>query len=416
MKIVRFVLLFWLASFGCAAATDITVLYPQPYLYQAPLEAIVHAFAEKHPDIQIKLLAPTKSYEEAASAVLRSAVTRTIPDIVFNGTNLMHIFVDRNLAVSLEPFVKAEIDWEKQGYVPAMVSTGKVNGALYGMPFALSTPIMYYNTDLLAKAGGDAAAPPRTWPEAIALGAKISALGGDTKGMFIAWQTTGNYLWQDLLFSNGGKLLSADGRQVGFNTPQGLETFKILHDMVVTGGMPNYTDEQATQAFAAGKIGMFFSSSARVNAFTKQIGGRFGLRTAAFPAPTPDSPLVSGGAEMMIFTRDAAKQKAAWEFIKFAAGPVGQTIMVKHIGYMPSNQIAVDTPDLLGDYYAANANMRTAISLLPRATRWLGFPGDNSLKAIDVIYNGIESVIAQSATPEAALAAVSSQVQALLPK
>ena len=404
------------ATAKAAAAVEISVLYPQPYLYQAPIEEIVRAFAEKRPDIQVKLLAPTKSYEEAASAVLRSAVTGAIPDVVFNGTNLMHLFVDRKLAVSLDAFMRAEKDWDKQGYVPGMVSTGVVGGQLYGLPFALSTPIMYVNVDLLKRAGGDPDALPQTWPAALELARKITNKEAGIDGSYMLWTTTGNYLWQELLFTHGGEMLSADGKSVGFNTPAGLKTFEVLHDLVTEGGMENLTDEQATQAFIAGRIGLFFCSSARVNSFTKQIGKRFELCTAPFPSPQPDSKVVSGGASMMIFAKDAEKQAAAWEFIKFAGGPVGQTVMVRHIGYMPSNQIAIDTPAMLGDFYRDNPNMRTAITQLPRATRWLGFPGPNSLKAIQVIYDNMESVVAGRAAPRNALDQSVTQVQGLLPK
>ncbi|KAF0100834.1 MAG: multiple sugar transport system substrate-binding protein [Rhodospirillaceae bacterium] len=409
-------LLFGFAGMRGAGAVEITVLYPQPYLYQAPIEEIVKAFAAKRPDIQVKLLAPTKAYEETASAVLRGAVTGSMPDIAFNGTNLMHLFVDRKLAVPLDGFVAKEADWEKQGYVPGMISTGLVNGKLYGMPFALSTPILYFNADLLRKAGGDPAQPPKTWPELLALARRITDAASNTHGSYMVWTTTGNYLWQELLFTNDGQMLSPDGKKVGFDTPAGLKTFEILRDLVKEGGMPNLTDEQATQAFIAGQIGFYMSSSARVNSFTNKIGSRFELGTAPFPSPRPDSKIVSGGATMMILAKDPAKQAAAWEFIKFAAGPIGQTIMVRHIGYMPSNQIAIDTPELLGNYYANNPNMRTAISQRARTTAWLGFPGENSLKAIQVIYDVMESVVAGKATPEEALKRSVTQVQALLPK
>ncbi|TAJ87765.1 MAG: ABC transporter substrate-binding protein [Reyranella sp.] len=409
-------LLFGFAGMRGAGAVEITVLYPQPYLYQAPVEEIVKAFAAKRPDIQVKLLAPTKAYEETASAVLRGAVTGSMPDIAFNGTNLMHLFVDRKLAVPLDGFVAKEADWEKQGYVPGMISTGLVNGKLYGMPFALSTPILYFNADLLRKAGGDPALPPKTWPELLALARRVTDAASNTHGAYMVWTTTGNYLWQELLFTHDGQMLSTDGKKVGFDTPAGLKTFEILRDLVKEGGMPNLTDEQATQAFIAGQIGFYMSSSARVNSFTNKIGSRFELGTAPFPSPRPDSKIVSGGATMMIFAKDLAKQAAAWEFIKFAAGPIGQTIMVRHIGYMPSNQIAIDTPELLGNYYANNPNMRTAISQRARTTAWLGFPGENSLKAIQVIYDVMESVVAGKATPEDALKRSVTQVQALLPK
>lgn len=402
-------------SLKTASAVEISVLYPQPYLYQAPIEEIVRSFSEKHPEIQIKLLAPTKAYEEAASAVLRGAVTGSMPDVAFNGTNLMHLFVDRKLAVPLDGFVKAEKDWDRQGYVPGMISTGVVNGQLYGLPFALSTPITYVNADLLRKSGRDVSSLPRTWPEVFALTRALTNREAGIDGSYILWTTTGNYLWQELLFTNDGEMLSDDGKSVAFNSPAGLKTFQILKDLVTEGGMQNLTDEQATQAFIAGRIGLFFGSSARVNNFTKQIGSRFELVTAPFPSPRPDSKVVSGGATMMIFAKDPAKQAAAWEFIKFAAGPIGQTIMVRNIGYMPSNQIAIDTPELLGDFYAKNPNMRTALSQLPRARRWLGFPGPNSLKAIQVIHDRMESVISGRASPEQALQQATTEVQALLP-
>lgn len=404
-----------LAMCGSAIAVEITVLYPLPFLYQQPLAAIAKEFMERRPDVQIQLLAPTKAYEETASAVLRGAVTRTPPDIAFNGTNLMHIFVDRGLAVSLEPFARAEPDWERMGYIPAMISNGTVNGTFYGMPFALSMPIMYYNADLVRKAGGDPDQPPRTWPEVIALGERISR-GREAKGIFIHWQATGNYLWQGLLFSHGGRLLSPDGKRTGFNTQQGLKTFQLIDEMVALGGMPNLTEEQSMQAFASGQIALYLASSARLNHLSKQVGRRFELRTAPFPAPVANAPIVSGGSVMMIFAKDREKQNAAWDFIKFASGPIGQNIMVRNIGYLPSNQIAIDTPELLGTYYAENPNTRTALSQLPRATRWLGFPGDDGLKAIDVIYDSIESVVARRASPEEALLRATTQVDALLPK
>jgi multiple sugar transport system substrate-binding protein len=399
-----------------AGAVEITVLYPQPYVYQVPIEEMVKAFAEKHPDIKVRLLAPTKSYEEAASAVLRSAVTGNLPDVAFNGTNLMHLFVNRKLAVPLDGFVKTEKDWEAQGYVPGLLSTGEVNGQLYGLPYALSTPILYFNADLVRKAGGDPAAPPQTWPEFLALAHKITDPASNTHGAYMVWTTTGNYLWQELLFTHDGKMLSDDGKKVGFDTPTGLKTFEILRDLVTVGGMPNFTDDQGTQAFIAGQVGLYLCSSARVNSLMEKVGKRFELGTAPFPSPRPDSKIVSGGATMMIFAKDPAKQAAAWEFIKFAAGPVGQTIMVHNTGYMPSSQIAIDTPDLLGDYYKNNPNMRTAISQRARTTAWLGFPGENSLKAIQVIYDAMESVIAGKAMPEQAWQRSVTQVQALLPK
>ncbi len=399
-----------------AATTEINVLYGLPWLFKETQETIARDFMAEHPDIKVNLLAPVKSYEEVMTAVLRGAAAGSLPDIAFCGTNLMGVAVDRNLAVPLDDFIKAEPDFAKQGYVPSMLATSVVRGRQYGMPFALSTPIAYYNADIVRRAGGDPDHLPATWPEVIALGEKINKLGDGSRSAFIHWQTTGNYLWQALLFTNGGKLLHDGGKRVAFNSPEGLAALNVLHDLTTRAKMPNFTREQARQDFTAGQLGMQFSSSAELSLVTKQIGGKFELRTAPFPTPRPDAPIVSGGATAMIFAKDKAKQQAAWTYLKYLSGAHAQAIMARLTGYLPSNQIAIDRPDLLGDYYAANPNARTSLSQLPRATAWVGFPGDNAVKIIDVVNDGLESVVTGKAEPKAALARMEADANALMPK
>ncbi|RVT91999.1 ABC transporter substrate-binding protein [Rhodovarius crocodyli] len=399
-----------------AANVEVTVLYSQPGLYKEAHETIVREFAKREPSITVRLLAPTRAYEEAASAVLRGAVTNSIPDVVYNGTNLLHLFVDRRLAVPLDPYIAADEGFARDGYIPAMLSTGHLGGHQYAVPFALSTPITFYNEQLVRRAGLDPDAPPADWPGMLDWAQRITALGAPAKGIDIKWQTTGNYLFQALLFSHGGKLLSEDGKRVGFDSPEGLRSFQLLREMVTRGGMADATAEQAMQDFIAGNIGMHLTSSANLNTLMAQIGERYTLRTAPFPVPNPDARIVSGGAAATLFSRTEDKRQAAYKYIRFATGPIGQTIMVNHIGYLPCSRVAIETPELLGNYYARDRNTRTSLSQLPRATGWLGFPGPNSLKAIDAVYAAMEATVAGRSTPEQALARSVEQVNALLPR
>ncbi|QWG18290.1 ABC transporter substrate-binding protein [Bradyrhizobium sediminis] len=401
---------------SASAATEINVLYGLPWLFKETHETIAREFMAENPGIKVNLLAPAKSYEEVVTAVLRGAVAGSVPDVAFCGTNLMGVVVDRALAQPLDQFISDEKDWAKQGYIPGMLATSQVDGKQYGMPFALSTPIAYYNIDIVKRAGGDPDNLPKTWDDVLALSEKINKLGGDTKSMFIHWQTTGNYLWQALLFTNGGKLLTEDKKKAAFNSPEGMRALTALHDFSARAKMPNYTREQGRQDFTAGMLGMQFSSSAELTLVTKQIGSKFELRTAPFPTPRLDTKIVSGGATAMLFAKDKDKQKAAWAYMKYLSGARAQTTMARLTGYIPSNQIAIDTPAMLGDYYAKAPNARTSLQQLPRATAWVGFPGDNSVKIIDVITDNLESVVALRAAPKDAMVRMEAEVNALLPK
>src|SRR5436190_1850920 len=90
--------------------------------------------------------------------------------------------------------------------------------------------------------------------------------------------------------------------------------------------------------------------------------------------------------------------------------------MVNATGYMPGNEIAVKTPDLLGAFYARSPNHLTSIQQLPLLTEWASFPGDNSLKIIEVIKHHIESLVTGKRTAEQVMPELVGDVSNLLPK
>lgn len=176
------------------------------------------------------------------------------------------------------------------------------------------------------------------------------------------------------------------------------------------------TPNEMLAAFSAGKIGMMVTTTARVNAVTKQIGGKFELKTGNYPDLKEGvSRLPAGGNVAIITAKDKDKQKAAWEFLKFATGPEGGAIMVKTTGYMAPNTKAAD---LLKDFYAENPNQAVALSQLPYLTGWYAFPGDNGLKITDVIKDRLQSVMdgSRAEEAEAVLADMAADTQALLPR
>jgi hypothetical protein len=136
-----------------------------------------------------------------------------------------------------------------------------------------------------------------------------------------------------------------------------------------------------------------------VAAAERQIGGRFQFKTVAFPLAVGGGRLPAGGNVVMVFAKDAERQKAAWKYVKFTTGPVGQTTMVNSTRYMSGNEIAVKTPDLLGAFYTRSPNHLTSTQQLPLLTG-ASFPGDNSLKIIEVIKHHMESLVTGKRTAE----------------
>ncbi len=287
---------------------------------------------------------------------------------------------------------------------------------MHGLAFAASTPIVYFNEDLVRKAGGNPDAFPTTWDGIFELARKIEALGDGTVGMYHSWTITGNWMWQALVLSHGGTMLSADEKKVAFDGDGGKRAIQLMGRMLKEGKMPNLAHEAARQSFFAGKMGIWTESTSLLRVADDSVGGRFKWRTAVFPIPGPNAKLPTGGMAAMMFATAPEKQKAAWEFMKFATGAEGATMMVKGTGYMPPNSLPADNPAMLKPFYATRPNHLISLKQQPLMTAWYAFPGDNALKIIAVIKDHLQSVVDTSVQPDAALAAMAKDVQNLIPK
>lgn len=399
------------------SATEITVQYAIPDIFKEVHEEVAKQFMAATPSVKIKFLAPAKEYEDATQQVLRAAVTNNLPDVSYQGLNRQRIFVDRKLAIPLAPLIKAEKDWASKGYDGSLLTLGYVKGEPYGMGFSLSTPIIYFNADLVKKAGVDPANFPKTWDGIFELARKINKPDEKVYGFHFDWDITGNWMWQALNFSNGGTMLTADESKVAFGGEAGQKSIRLLRQMVDQGTMRDVSQATALQDFVSGRLGIWGHSTSRLGGVTKQAQGVFDLRTATFPLGAGDKSLLpAGGNAALIHAKDPAKQKAAWEYVKFATGPIGATIMVKGTGYFPANALPAKDPKMLGEFYEKNPNHRTAIGQLPKMTAWYAFPGENGLKITDVIKDHLQSVVNKSGAPEAVLAKMVTDTQALLPK
>ncbi|MGX9429813.1 MULTISPECIES: ABC transporter substrate-binding protein [Bradyrhizobium] len=397
--------------------TEIVLQYPYPELFTETHKRIAEEFAKERPDIKITLRAPYESYEDATQKVLREAVTNQMPDVTFQGLNRIRVLVDKNIPAQLDDYIVAEKDFDRKGFHQAMFDIGTASGKIYALPFAISLPIVYVNLDLLKQAGGDPNNLPKTWDELIAQAKKIKALGPDINGVTYVWDITGNWLWQAPVFARGGSMLNTDETKVAFDGPEGQFAIRMLARLVNEGGMPNLDQPAMRAAFAAGKTGFHITSTSDLNKVTQMIGGKFELKTHTFPdVASPNGRLPAGGNVVMILSKDKAKRDAAWEVVKFWAGPKGAAIMAETTGYMPANKVANEV--YLKDFYSKNPNNYTAVSQMALLTKWYAFPGDNGLKITDVIKDHMNSIIsgARSKEADAVLSEMTADVQKLLPK
>jgi len=378
---------------------------------------MAEAFEAAHPDIAIDLDTSQRDYDGLVDATLRDNLTGQLADLSFQGNNKLRLYVDRGMAVALDDLFAAEMASPQTTLSPSVASIGRAGGRIHGLGLSVSVPLLFVNVDLVRKAGGDPARLPADWDGIIELARSMNDEATGTLGGYYAYDQSGAWFWIALIESQGASMMNAEETEIGFGGPEGLKALQILKAFGAAGqsglDMPR---DQVRQLFAAGKLGIIADSSSSLGNYTKQSGGRFQIATLPFPrlSPTPHFP--AGGAMGLIFAKDPERQRAAWEFLKFAAGIEGQTIITRNSGYMIANSLVASRPDMLGPFFAERPNMKPVVDTLPMLDGWYAFPGANGGKITKIITDQMRAVILQQAEPEAALAVMTREVEALLPR
>jgi multiple sugar transport system substrate-binding protein len=367
--------------------------YPYSHLFDVTYEAMMPAFKEAHPNIEVKFRATYESYEDGTNTVLREAVSGNLPDVTMQGLNRQAPLVDKGIAQSLEPFISAEADFEKDGYHQAMLSLSTFDDQVYGLPFSISLPVGYYNLDILKEGG--ITELPQTWDDVIAACKTMKANGIDNP-IFWGWNITGNWFMQALLWSQDSAIVK-DGR-VTMDSPEALVALEQMQEIFTECEMKNLEWKAALASFSAGEIGMMFWSTSALGAVERSQGD-FELVTGPFPGlnGAPMGLPAGGNAAMLTSTSDDPKvREAAWTWLKYITSGEGAAEVAKTTGYMPPNKAANEI--ILADFYEQNPNKQTAVDQLPLLRDWLAYPGDNGLAITQVIYDGIERIVTGDAT------------------
>lgn len=415
-KILKSLAMATCASFalgGVAAAETATIrVSATPSILATMFEELVAAFEAEHPDIDVELEIPAGEQDEQLRDLLRQAVVDDLPDVAFQGYNHVRTLGDRDIAVALGDFVTNDPEWTSDIYADSVTATGTHNNTVFALGVGVSFPVLYYNADLVRQAQDGDATVPMDWDGIVALARSIGELDDGIVGGFHRYHP---WFFQAHVNSRGGQMMNDAETAISFNGEEGMAGLNVVHAFAEAGQAASaMTREQARQAFVSGTIGLFTDSSGLLAQHIDQIGDRFELGVARWPILADNGGVPASGIAALMLTDEDQQQQAAWEFMKFVAGPRGQEVVVRNSAYVPANSAVVDQSESLNTFFAENPRMRVALETASDAVAWYAFPGENTTRIDEAVYDTMQAVSTLRVEPEEALSGLASNVESML--
>lgn len=371
-----------LGSLGAAwAETEITFYHYQTGGNYDAFRAILDEFEAQNDGITVRDIF-SQSQQITAEVQAALAANRPVDIATVIGKNIV-FFLNNTDAVDLVAASQGDTAW-LDGYLPNFLDLGRVGDAVYAIPHAYGTPMLYYNKNIFAEAGLDPEAPPATWDEFLHIGKTITERTGRPGGAHLH-AAMGDYGTMVMVTNAGATYLTADGTEARFDSPEGIAALQNWQDMAVNGMMPIATDRDWSGAFNGGQMGMYITSSAALRGTVAAAEGRFELGVANYPL-FGDAPrrVNNSGAALMLYAQDPERQAAAMALLRFISRQDIANRWSRESGYMPVIQDPLSDPAMQA-YVASFPHVAPVIAQMSQTVPTNVWPAKGTLEAQTII-------------------------------
>ncbi len=277
------------------------------------------------------------------------------------------------------------------------------DGKLLSMPFNSSTPVLYWNKELMQKAGLDPNTPPKTWPELGEMAKKAVAAGAKC-GFTPQWQTwtmIENYgAWHNLPYATKDNGFGGIDIELKFNDPARVKFIQMLADWTkdktfVYGGR----EGKSTALFTAGDCVFHIASSGSAAGIDKALGGtsKYGIGMMPYSpdvAPKPQNSIIGGATLWVLQGRPAAEYKGVAKFMSYLASTPVQAKWHQETGYVPITLAAAEATEKEGFYkkFPGREVAVQELTLNPPTANSKGLRIGNFVQIRDIVDGELENV------------------------
>ncbi|HEV7627148.1 MAG TPA: extracellular solute-binding protein [Streptomyces sp.] len=274
-------------------------------------DEVVRDFQQKHPGITVDVT--VHDWKDVDRKVAEMVKAGRAPDIAQMGSYAG--FAAQGELYTADELLSIPVQAD---FLPGLAQAGKVKRVQYGMPFAASTRVLFYNKSLFAKARLDPAAPPVNWKQLARAAARLKAAGVKIPyGLPLGPEEAPAeaLMW---MLGGGGAYTDRVGTYT-IDAAANVRTFNWLRDNLVrtklTNSAPGSTDRQDLfDAFVRGEVGMLNGHPTLMKQAAK---GKVKYGTAVLPGARGPSGGTLGVTDWVMAFKQNGRREQAGAFLDF---------------------------------------------------------------------------------------------------
>lgn len=342
---------------GCGTADQDAVTF---FFQARPQEArarmrIIAAFRERHPGIRIRTV---MSGPDPLQQMLTYCAGGKCPDVLMAWDLLFAGLADRGVLLDLHPMLDRDPEYAatlRADSYPTLYGTFDYRGGRYALPEQWSGVFVYYNRKLLAQAGIQ---PPVRWSQPWSfeqfLAAAQALTRRDDRGRVRQWGFADAWVpcYSAACFgmNNGTQWFSPPTAPIrtDIGDPRFAEGLQFYADLAVRHEVaPSVADrlsDSAADLFASGRAAMLLGGHWLYSEFVEQDDLDFDVTVLPVGPHGGPGAITGIGCTGLAIAAHSPRREQAWEFVKFATGPIGQAIIAESGLFVPVLQSAMGSP------------------------------------------------------------------------
>ena len=300
------------------AETTLNALFMAQAAYsEADVRAMTDAFTKANPDIKVNL--EFVPYEGLHDKTVLAQGSGGGYDVALFDVIWPAEYATNKVLVDVSSRITDDM---KKGVLPGAWTTVQYDGKYYGMPWILDTKYLFYNKDILEKAG--IKEPPKTWDELAADAKTIKDKGLLATPIAWSWSQAEAAIcdYATLVSAYGGKFL--DNGKPAFQTGGGLDALKYMVSSYTSGVTnPNskeFLEEDVRKVFENGDAAFALNWTYMYNLANdpkeSKVAGKVGVVPAPGVAGKSDVSAVNGSMGLGV-TATSQHPEEAWKYIVF---------------------------------------------------------------------------------------------------